>query len=166
MCATKLAFVLRRHDVVSTAPWSACRVERCVIVFPVFVDLRFLLSVRDSTCVIVGAFSRTGVFAAWECRHDCERVQCIGDFRVGARAAKKLGSKRPTLSFAQEIPALERDYVCDQVGLGWSRCGRHNVWCAKMTAISYARFAHIVEEGTRPALLPRCFGDFCVGACR
>ncbi len=37
---------------------------------------------------------------------------------------------------------------------------------AAMTAISYARFAYIVEEGTREALLPRCIGDFCVGACR
>ncbi len=73
-------------------------------------------SVRDSTCVIVGAFSRIGVVA---------HAAVIAN--VSKRAAKKLGSKRPTLSVVQEIPALERDYVCDEVGLGWSRCGLHNV---------------------------------------
>ena len=74
-------------------------------------------------CVIVGNFSRIGVVA---------HAAMIAN--VSKRSTYMFGRKRRTLSFAQEIPALERDYVCHQVGLVWSRCGRHNIWCAKKSS--------------------------------
>ena len=93
-------------------------------------------SVRDVS-VIVGASSRIGIVA---------HATMIAN--VSKRSACMFGSKGPTLSFAQEIPASERDYVCHQVGLGWSRCGWNNILCAKKKFLR-----------TRPAIFHR---DVCV----
>ncbi len=54
MCASKLALVLRRHDVVSAAP---------SFVFRMFCRFPFQ-SVRYLMCVIVGVFFRIGVLVA------------------------------------------------------------------------------------------------------
>ena len=70
-------------------------------------------------CVIVGVFFRIGVVA---------HAAMIAN--VSERSAYMFGSNGPT--FAQEIPALERDYVCHQVGLVWSRCDRRKtVFCVQ-----------------------------------
>ena len=51
------------------------------------------------------------------------------------RTANMLGVKRPKLFLHESwtFLRLERDDECHQVGFGsgWSRCGRHNVWCVR-----------------------------------
>ena len=76
MCSLHLAFALRRHVVVTTAPGLvkafACRVER--FVFRVIVEFRFgQYMIR---CMFLfGVSFRIGVL--WPSRHDCEQVQAI-----------------------------------------------------------------------------------------
>ncbi len=98
---------------------GACRVER--FVFRVFVDVcsgRYVIR-----CVLLSVLSIALELFRPRC-HDCERVHSD---QLVCSEVKCLTQ----LSFEQEIPALERDYVCDHGSLGWSRCGRHNLCCAK-----------------------------------
>ena len=122
MCATKLAFV---HDVFATKRIDEhiCLSRRTIYVsdacrFPFWLK-------RDSISVIL----ECGTAMEWlvERRYDRQHVQAIRVY-VGRETTNAV-----FYALIVEIPALERDDGCHQVGIGpgWSQCGRHNVWRVK-----------------------------------
>ena len=123
MCASKLANVLRRFDVLTTV--SSCEHFFACHRFVFRMLCRFLLqSVRDLMCVIVRVFICIGVL--WPGCHDCQQSSRLAKILV---EGKRYASKRMYI----QRPALESEDLCHQVGFGpWSSlCDRRSVWLFK-----------------------------------